>query len=185
MISLKLFPSLMIFTLLCASLGRMPLSARAQTGGSPGYKAELIVKKGAQADKKSVVISHENGNLKINSPKGSGVSKSIALSSIKSADYSYSEKPQIKEALISSFLFSNFMLGLAFLFTKTKKHWLVLSTEEETLLLELRNDNYRRLLFELNVRGVPVEDLGDRDRRERTLQPPSDFVEGETCGEAP
>lgn len=178
---MKLLSSIVIFALLCAALGRMPLAVQAQTTRADfNYDAELVVKTGGRADKKPVVISHENGNLKIRAAKGDSINKSFAVSTIKSADYTYSEKPQIKEALLTSILFNN-LFFLGFLLTKTKKHWLVMATETEVFLLQLRSDNYRRLLLDLNARGVPVEDLGDRDRKERPPQPPANFIAGESC----
>lgn len=156
-----------------------------QTQKPFSYSADLIIKKGADVERKDVFISQENGTLKINGAKDRRIAKQFSYASIKNADYSYSEKPQIKEAIIAGVLTDGFF-GVPFLFNKTKKHWLVLKTESDVVFLELQKDSYRRLLLEMNSNGIKVEDLGDRDSKEEPMQHPKpdvDFIEGETCGD--
>lgn len=160
---MKIISSLLIFTFI---LNFTALKSPAQT--SFQYDAELIVKKGSNADKKAVRLTEETGEIKINGIKDKTIARTIPKSSIKLVAYSYSDKPQIKEAILSSLIFDSWLMGLPFFFNKTKRHWLVINTDTETVFFELKKENYRRLLFDLNSSGVKVEDLGDKDRK----QPP-------------
>lgn len=56
--------------------------------------------------------------------------------------------------------------ALEFFFTKKKKHWLILSTENENFLFELNKETYRQMLFEMNSHKIKVEDLGDKNKKE-------------------
>ena len=150
------------------------------------YSANLLIKQGASVESKEVLVAQENGTLKITGTKDRSIFKSFLHTSIKNADYAYSEKPQIKEAVIVGLLTTGSLLALPFLFNKTKRHWLVLNTEAETVVLELRQETYRRLLFEMNSNGIKITDLGNRDSKEEPLphpQPDINFVEGESCGD--
>lgn len=169
--------SLLIFL----SLPTFQSAAFAQTSKAETYGAKLLVKKGAEIESKSILVTPENDFLKISGKKDHSLDKSFAYASIKTADYAYSDKPQIKEALMLGVL--NTFGGLSMLFNKVKKHWLVLETAAETVYLELQQDSYRRLLFDLNANGIKLSDSGDRDKKEEPRQKPQNTsaTESETA----
>lgn len=170
---------LMIFL----SVPSFRLSVFAQNSKAEIYNANLLVKKGAGIESKSVLIAPEKDLLKISGGKDRAIDKSFSYASIKSADYAYSDKPQIREAIVLAMLVGNYF-GAAMLFSKTKKHWLVLNTETESIYLELQQNSYRRLLFDLNANGINLSDSGDRDSKQQPRpKPRADFTEGATCGE--
>lgn len=129
------------------------------------YQADLIVKKTSSAEKKEVFISLDNEAMNIFNKKDKSLNRSLPNSTIKMASYSYSEKPQIAEAIALTLAFG-WLPGFAFFFTKKKKHWLILSTDSENFLFELNKENYRQLLFEMNSQKIKVEDLGDKNKKE-------------------
>jgi hypothetical protein len=182
---MNLISSFLTCTLLFSNI----LPSFAQTQKTFRYNADLLIKNSTSVDKKSVVISQEEGGiLKIDGTKDSKIAKTFANSSIKNVSYSYSDKPQIKEAVITTLLLNSWFIGLPFFFNKTKKHWLVLTAENEIMLFELQKENYRRLLFDLSTNGIMVEDLGDKDSKETPLQKPkpdANFIEGNACGNLP
>lgn len=155
-----------------------------QTQPSPVYRANLLGKKGTGAERKDVLISQENSILKIDSAKDRKISRTFSSASIRNISYSYSEQPQIKEAIGIALLTGGSWLAAAFLFNKDKRHWLVITTDTENIFLELPRESYRQLLFELSTGGFKVEDLGNRNSKENPLprpKPAADFIEGESC----
>ena len=128
------------------------------------YQADLIVKKTSSAEKKEVFISLDNEAMNIFSKKDKSLNRSLPNSTIKIASYSYSEKPQITEGIILTLALG--VPALEFFFTKKKKHWLFLSTENENFLFELNKETYRQMLFEMNSHKIKVEDLGDKNKKE-------------------
>lgn len=131
----------------------------AQTSST--YEATLIVKKADSATKKKVFISVENDNLNIIG-KDKNVIKSFQKLELITADYTFSEKPQIAESIVVAVTLT-WVLALPFLFTKKKKHWLVLATKDEAFLFDLKKENYRQLLFDMNSNGFKIKDSGNYD----------------------
>lgn len=155
----------------------------AQTSKGDIYNANLLVKKTTGIESKSILITTESGSLIISGGKDRNLDKTISYAAIQSANYTYSDKPQVKEAVILGMLAGNYF-GAAMLFSKIKKHWLVLNTATEIIYLELPQNNYRQFLFELDSNGVFLSDSGDRDSKKQPRpKPPFNFTEGFMCGD--
>lgn len=129
------------------------------------YEADLIVKKATSADKMNVFILLENETMQIVGKKDKSLNQTLQNSNIKIASYSFSNKPQIAEGIASALIFGG-LPGLPFFFSKKKTHWLVITTEKEGFLFELKKETYRQLLFEMNSNKIKVEDLGDKNKKE-------------------
>jgi hypothetical protein len=135
------------------------------------YEAKAIFKKGNSTYQTPVFILLNSEALQIVNQKNKNIQKSFPYSIIDKSEYSYTEKPQIAQgvgvatfyALMGAPILTFSTLGVLFAFSKKKKHWLVLSIEREAFLFELKKENYRQLLFEMNSKGIRIEDSGDRN----------------------
>lgn len=147
------------------------------------FEADLIIKDSGSNTGKTVFISGEPNIIKITGKKNSSFNKTFQTSEIKNIDYSYSDKPQYAQAIVTG-LVLGWLPGLPFLFNKTKKHWLVINDGKEAVLLQLQDSNYRQLLLELSRSGIKVSDSGDRDNKKFFLpriDPPPGFNEEDAC----
>lgn len=138
------------------------------------YEAKAIFKKGDSTYQTPVFISMNSEVLKIDGKKDKKFQKIFVYADIKKTDYSYTERPLIIEGIGVASLYaylglgsySNLHLvgavaiGLVFVFTKRKRHWLVLTAKDETFLFELKKADYRQLIFEMNTRKINIQDLG-------------------------
>jgi hypothetical protein len=145
-----------LFLFLC-----LYLAAAALTPAQAVYQADLLVSDGKNVRTQPVEISVENDAVRISSKKKSFQTRSIPLSAIESADYTYSDRPRYTVATLSTIALG---VGAIPLFvSKTKKNWLTVSAKENSAILQLQSSNYRMLLIELRNRGVNITDSGDRD----------------------
>ena len=147
------------------------------------YEAKVIFKKDNNSTyQTSVLITMNSEVLRIDGKKDKNIQKYFAYSDIKKVDYSFSERPQVLEAsgLVAFYAFAFLTLGplgiietlllaelgIIFSFTTKKRHWIVLTAQDETTyLFELKKADYRQLIFDMSVRGINIEDLGKKKRK--------------------
>lgn len=128
-------------------------------------KIELLVPNGDKPDEKSVVVSFNEDSLTIQA-KNSSLSKTFKYSEIKSAEYSYSKNPRWKTGLglgAASLLFPPLILvAIPVGFSKHRRHWLTIKTENDFAVLKLSKSNRKIFIpaFETNS-GVKVEAAGE------------------------
>lgn len=109
-------------------------------------------------------ITFTEDRLSILVPKG----KDIAMDygEIVSAEYSYSKHPRWKTGLelgAAGILFPPlWLVALPLGFTKHRKHWLTVRTEEDFAVIKLRKGNRKLLIPTFETRtGVTVEAVGE------------------------
>jgi hypothetical protein len=156
---MKIINLFLIVSLLLSS----QLMVRAQTRNV--YQADLLLADGKSVKTQPVEIVLANDVLEISGKKKSSAVKTIALTSIESADYTYSERPRYTAAALSTIVFG--IVALPLFASRTKKNWLAINAEKDSVILQLRSDNYRMLLLEMHSRRVKIADSGDRGAIEK------------------
>jgi hypothetical protein len=140
-------------------------TALAQTAAKPlAFDAELLVSNGRNQDEESVNVRFGADEVVIFS-KEPGVTKTLKYADIKSAEYTYSKKPRYKTGAILAATISVFLLPI--MFTKTKKHWLTLQTENDFAVLKLKKSSYRMVLPAFESHGVKVANLGNQNKGDK------------------
>lgn len=150
----------MCFVLLINSAG----FALAQDKASFG-KTELMVPNGDRIDEKSVTVNFFDDRMTIEA-KSSAITKTFLYSDIRSAEYSYTKNPRWKTGLglgAASFVFPPlFLVALPLGFTKHRRHWLTIRTENDFAVLKLSKSTRKLLIPTFETRsGVRVEALGE------------------------
>jgi hypothetical protein len=157
--------SLCLAVSICLAFHTVIRAQRTPPVAAAVYEAELLVSDGKKIKAEPVELSLESDELKIRGSKNSSaVSRSIAFSSIKSADYTYSDRPRYTAGVLATLALGG-LGGLPVFFTKTKKNWLTVEAEKDYLILQLKGDNYRMLLLEMRRKGIKISDSGDRDEK--------------------
>lgn len=128
-------------------------------------KVELLVPSGKKPVEKSVVVSFNEDSMTIKA-KNSSLEKTFNYTEIKSAEYSYSKNPRWKTGLglgAASVLFPPLLLvAIPVGFSKHRRHWLTIKTENDFAVLKLSKSNRKIFIpaFETNS-GVTVEAIGE------------------------
>ncbi|RMG08249.1 MAG: hypothetical protein D6735_01905 [Acidobacteria bacterium] len=124
------------------------------------HKVKLLVNTGDKGAEADVILRLEEDRLVIRSRAGGSDLKVFPYSSIKSAEYSYSQKPRWKEGIATAFFIGIFSLPVFFM--KSKKHWLTITTDKDFAVLRLAKKNYKVILpaFEAHS-GLKIETVAD------------------------
>lgn len=139
-------------------LASMPI-LNAQT--SAAHKAKLLVTRGKQIDAHDVDVTLGPESFDIKPIKRSGEARSLPSSSIKSIEYSYSDRPRYTVGTAGVLAIG--LVAVPLFFNKTKKNWLVINAGGDPVVLQLLSSNYRMLLLEIQRSGINISDVGDRD----------------------
>jgi hypothetical protein len=151
-----------LFLIVCLYLTAQPFVS-AQT--ELVYKADLLVSDGKNFNARPVEIFIDGDAIKIRGKKKPFETKIIPFSDIQDADYTYSDKPRYTVATLSTLALG---VGALPLFAdKTKKNWLTVITEKNSVILQLQSKNYRMLLLQLRAKGIKITDSGDRDEKDK------------------
>lgn len=129
------------------------------------YKADLLVGSGKNINAQSVEIFLEGETIKIRGKKKPFETKLIPLNTIESIDYTYSDRPRYTAATLSTLALG--IVALPLFASKTKKNWLAINAENNSVILQLQSSNYRMLLLEMHNKRVKITDSGDRDENEK------------------
>jgi hypothetical protein len=128
----------------------------------------MIEKEKGTMKKIRVLISYEGSKFHIKRKGHDSTVKTIPFSDITHANYTYSDRVPIGEGigaaafviLSTGYLVPGLQIGVMFLTSKKKTHWLGIQSANESMVFELKKDDYRQLLLNLKTRGVNIEDLG-------------------------
>lgn len=134
------------------------------------YAIELVVVRDKRSIETDADITFGETTVKVVPDKSSlaAETKEFAYSDIKFADQSYSKKPLfsvgggIATVVLTSLIIP--FLAIPFLFIKKKKHWMTVQTEKDYMVLKLGDKNYRQIAAELEIKGVKVSELKEKDK---------------------
>lgn len=133
-------------------------------------KVKMLDLRGGEADEIQVRILLKEASLTIESRKTNRILKDFKYSDIKSAEYSYSKHPRWKAGIgtaAGALLYPPVLLlalpvAIPLGFSKSKRHWLTIRTENDYAVLRLDGERRRLLLPAFEVRsGIKVEALGE------------------------
>lgn len=128
-------------------------------------KVELLVPSGDKPDEKSVIVTFNDDSMTIKA-KNSTLEKTFNYTQITSAEYSYSKNPRWKTGLglgAASVIFPPLLLvAIPLGFSKHRRHWLTIRTENDFAVLKLSKSNRKIFIpaFETSS-GVTVEAVGE------------------------
>jgi hypothetical protein len=133
-------------------------------------KVEMISVRGDKADHVSVRLRLEEDSLVIESRKTGSTLKNFKYSDIKSAEYSYSKHPRWKAGvgtaagslIFAPLLFIALPIAIPLAFSKAKRHWLTIKSEQDYVVLKLDKNIRKLMLPAFEVRShIKVEALGE------------------------
>ena len=117
--------------------------------------------------KKSVELHFLEDELQIRSVANGTVLKTYKYADIKNSEYSYTKSPRWKTGLglgaAAFFLFPPLLfVAIPLGFTKHRRHWLTIQTENDYAVLKLSKKNRKLILPALEIRtGVEVKGRGE------------------------
>ena len=128
-------------------------------------KVEMLVPNGDETSEKSVVVTFNQDSMEIEA-KNSSLKKTFNYSDIKAAEYSYSKNPRWKTGLglgAASIVFPPLLLiAIPVGFTKHRRHWLTIRTENDYAVLKLSKSTRKLFMPTFETKsGVKIEALGE------------------------
>lgn len=126
---------------------------------------KILVKKGDDISQKSVEVEFMQDSLTIAAKDGT-LKKTFVYEDIKRAEYSYTKNPRWKTGLgLSAAALAFPLLWIATIpigFTKHRRHWLTIQTEEDYAVLKLSKSNRKLFMptFETKT-GVTIDPVGE------------------------
>ena len=140
-------------------------SARSAQKAPRFGKIELLVPNGDKAEEKSVVVTFTENTMLITANQDQ-FSKTFLYSDIKSAEYSYSKNPRWKTGLglgAASIIFPPLLLiAIPIGFTKHRRHWLTVRTENDYAVLKLSKSTRKLFMPTFETKsGVKIEPVGE------------------------
>ena len=126
---------------------------------------KLLIPNGNKADEKSVVVIFSEDSMIIEA-KNNTLNKTFLYSDIKAAEYSYSKNPRWKTGLglgAASIIFPPLLLvAIPLGFTKHRRHWLTVRTENDYAVLKLSKSTRKLLMPTFETKsGVKIEAVGE------------------------
>ena len=119
-------------------------------------EVRVLVADGSKSKEQDVSLNLESGGIVVRDGKGDQIVKALPYQSVLSATYSESKRPQWKAAagvagVPSAFGGSGSLLGRS-------RHWLVLQSKDDFLILRLEKENVAKVLPAIESRtGVHVQ----------------------------
>ncbi len=128
-------------------------------------KIEMLVPNGDETSEKSVVVIFNKDSMEIEE-KNSSIKKTFNYSDIKAAEYSYSKNPRWKTGLglgAASIVFPPLLLvAIPVGFTKHRRHWLTIRTENDFAVLKLSKSTRKIFMPTFETKsGVKIEAMGE------------------------
>lgn len=134
-------------------------------------KVKMVVQSDTKSEKIRVALCFEPNGVVISPQKDGASEKSFTYTKIKSADYSYSRHPRLKES-IGVAVFVGILtggvgavVGVVGFFLKEKRHWLTVHPQDQGVVLRLDKDNYKEILRIFEANGVQVTMTGKASKR--------------------
>jgi hypothetical protein len=152
--------------LLAAFILNAFMPASAQTDAVVFQKVELLVPDGEKIRERGVRLRFLADELQIEAVADRRVLKTFKYSEIKDAEYTYSKNPRWKTGLglgAASVLFPPLLfIAIPIGFSKHRRHWLTVRTDNDFAVLKLSKSNRKLILpaFETKT-GVNVYGKGD------------------------
>jgi hypothetical protein len=141
------------------------INAQAKTNPVKFDEIKILLQNGNDTDQRSVTVEFLEESLTIKSEKGA-IDKTFKYSDIKRAEYSYSKNPRWKTGIglgAASIIFPPLLLvAIPLGFTKHKRHWVTIQTENDYAVLKLSKSNRKMFMptFETKT-GVTIEAAGE------------------------
>lgn len=143
-------------------------TANGQTNGKDAAygKIKMLSQNGNDIKETEVLIRLEKDGLVIESAAGGTFSKNFKYAEIKNAEYSYTKHPRWKSGLglgAASLIFPPMLLvAIPLGFTKHRRHWLTIKTENDYAVLQLSKGTRKIFIpaFE-SFSSVKVDALGE------------------------
>jgi len=129
------------------------------------FKVEGLVSNGKKSKEVPSTLNFLDNSFTVTSKKPGELSKEFNYADIKSADYSYSQKPLLSTggAIATALLLG--LVVIPFLFMKKKQHWLSLRTEKDYIVLKLDKENFRQIQNEFEIRKVAITTVEDPEKK--------------------
>ena len=129
-------------------------------------KIRLLIPTGDKIKEKGARLRFSGDELRIETTDDGKIVKTFKYSDIKEAEYSYSKNPRWKTGLglgAAAFLFPPlFLVAIPIGFTKHRRHWLTIKTENDFAVLQLSKSNRKLVIptFETKT-GISVSANGE------------------------
>ena len=125
----------------------------------------MLVPNGDETSEKSAVVTFNQESMEIKA-KNSSLKKTFNYSDIKAAEYSYSKNPRWKTGLglgAASIVFPPLLLiAIPVGFTKHRRHWLTIRTENDYAVLKLSKSTRKLFMPTFETKsGVRIEAMGE------------------------
>lgn len=163
-LSSKIFSGTLIVLLFFGSI--CAVTAQTASRKSTFGKIQMLIPNGENTREASVEVRFEDEFLQIIAARDGAVLKTFKYSEIKSAEYSYTKNPRWKTGLglgAASVVFPPMILiALPLGFTKHRRHWLSIRTENDYAVLKL-SKSVRKIFipaFETHT-AVDIEAVGE------------------------
>jgi hypothetical protein len=129
------------------------------------FKVEGLVSNGKKSKEVPSTLTFSDNSFSIISKKPGELSKEFNYADVKTADYSYSQKPLLSTggAIATAVLLG--LVVIPFLFMKKKQHWLSIRTEKDYVVLKLDKENFRQIQNEFQIRKVAVNTVDDTEKK--------------------
>lgn len=133
-------------------------------------KIDMLMVRGDKTDTRAVRLRLAEDSLIVESRNDGSVLKSIKYADIKSAEYSYSKHPRWKAGAgvaAGSLVFAPLLIlalpiAIPLAFSKARRHWLTIRSEQDYVVLRLDKNNRKVLLPAFEVHShIKVEALGE------------------------
>lgn len=165
-------PAVFILLLMLACNATAPLFAQEKPANATEVfeKLEMLAVRGNKTDCVAVRLRLAEDSMIIESRKDGSVLKSFKYADIKSAEYSYSKHPRWKAGagvaagslVFAPLLFLTLPIAIPLAFSKARRHWLTIRSEQDYVVLKL-DKNIRKVLlpaFEVHSH-IKAEALGE------------------------
>jgi len=129
------------------------------------FKVEGLVSNGKKSKEVPSTLTFLDNSFTVKSRKSGELSKEFNYADVKTADYSYSQKPLLSTggAIATAILLG--LVVIPFLFMKKKQHWLSIRTEKDYIVLKLDKENFRQIQNEFEIRKVTINTVEDPGKK--------------------
>jgi hypothetical protein len=161
--NLKSCLSLALLFLLILNVSALAQTAQTETTFE---NIELLMPSGDKIKERSVRLRFVGDEMRIETASDGKAVKTFKYSEIKDAEYSYSKNPRWKTGLglgAAAFLFPPlFFVAIPLGFTKHRRHWLTIKTENDFAVLKLSKSSRKFVIPTLETKtGVTVSANGE------------------------
>ncbi len=143
----------------------MSISAQTKEVNPTFNKVKILQQEGDEINQRSVIVTFLEDEITINSDENN-VNKTFKYADIKNVEYSYSKTPRWKSGLglgATAVLFPPILLvAIPLGFTKHKRHWLTIKTEDDYAVLKLSKGDRKIFMPTFETKsGITIEAVGE------------------------